>query len=95
VAGIDLSGRRAIVTGAASGIGVETARALAGAGADVTLAVRNVEAGRRTADNIAATTGVRARFRSGRTSVADLVGHGGVLAAKYERRSYVRASWQL
>ena len=40
VAGIDLSGRRAIVTGGASGIGVETARALAGAGAEVTLAVR-------------------------------------------------------
>jgi hypothetical protein len=33
VAGIDLSGKRAIVTGASSGIGVETARALAGAGA--------------------------------------------------------------
>src|SRR5262249_681764 len=30
--GIDLSGKRAIVTGAASGIGVETARALAAAG---------------------------------------------------------------
>jgi len=30
VAGIDLSGRRVIVTGGASGIGVETARALAG-----------------------------------------------------------------
>jgi hypothetical protein len=29
VAGIDLSGRRAIVTGGASGIGIETARALA------------------------------------------------------------------
>ena len=45
VAGIDLSGKRAIVTGASSGIGVETARALAGAGADVTLAVRNTAAG--------------------------------------------------
>jgi cation diffusion facilitator CzcD-associated flavoprotein CzcO len=40
VEGVDLSGKRAIVTGAASGIGVETARALAGAGAAVTLAVR-------------------------------------------------------
>src|SRR6201991_5041891 len=44
-AGIDLSGRRAIVTGGASGIGVETARALAGAGAEVTLAVRDLAAG--------------------------------------------------
>jgi NAD(P)-dependent dehydrogenase (short-subunit alcohol dehydrogenase family) len=40
VAGIDLSGKRAIVTGAGSGIGVETARALALAGAEVTMAVR-------------------------------------------------------
>ncbi|WP_326568727.1 hypothetical protein VSH64_44455 [Amycolatopsis rhabdoformis] len=40
-AGVDLTGRRAIVTGGASGIGVETARALAQARAEVTLAVRN------------------------------------------------------
>ncbi|SQD98118.1 putative oxidoreductase [Parafrankia sp. Ea1.12] len=56
VAGIDLGGRRVVVTGASSGIGVETARALAGAGAEVTLAVRDVEAGRRTADEIVAAT---------------------------------------
>jgi NAD(P)-dependent dehydrogenase (short-subunit alcohol dehydrogenase family) len=43
--GVDLHGRRAVVTGASSGIGVETARALAAAGADVTLAVRNADAG--------------------------------------------------
>lgn len=55
--GIDLVGRRAIVTGGASGIGIETARALADAGAEVTLAVRNVEAGRRTAEDILDTTG--------------------------------------
>ena len=35
VSDLDLSGRRAVVTGAASGIGVETARALAHAGAQV------------------------------------------------------------
>ena len=35
IAGIDLSGKRAVVTGASSGIGVETARALADAGAIV------------------------------------------------------------
>jgi NAD(P)-dependent dehydrogenase (short-subunit alcohol dehydrogenase family) len=57
IASVDLSGRRAIVTGAFSGIGVETARALASAGAEVTLAVRNLEAGRRTAKDIAASTG--------------------------------------
>ncbi|MFD7895140.1 SDR family NAD(P)-dependent oxidoreductase [Streptomyces sp. NPDC059743] len=57
VAGIDLTGRRAIVTGAASGIGVETARALAGAGAEVTLAVRDTAAGDEVAEDIRATTG--------------------------------------
>src|SRR5258708_9358814 len=60
IAGVDLTGRRAIVTGAASGIGVETARALAGAGAEVTLAVRDTDAGARTAADIASTTGSRA-----------------------------------
>ena len=44
VAGLDLTGKRVIITGGASGIGIETARALAGAGADITLAVRNTEA---------------------------------------------------
>jgi NAD(P)-dependent dehydrogenase (short-subunit alcohol dehydrogenase family) len=57
MAGVDLSGRFAIVTGSASGIGIETARALAGAGAEVTIAVRNLEAGKRAAADIAATTG--------------------------------------
>jgi NAD(P)-dependent dehydrogenase (short-subunit alcohol dehydrogenase family) len=55
--GVDLSGKRAIVTGAASGIGVETARALADRGAAVTLAVRDTAAGARVASDIAATTG--------------------------------------
>ncbi|AEB45931.1 MULTISPECIES: SDR family NAD(P)-dependent oxidoreductase [Micromonospora] len=39
--GVDLTGRRMIVTGGASGIGTETVRALAGAGAEVTVATRN------------------------------------------------------
>jgi len=56
VEGIDLRGKRAIVTGGASGIGVETARALAGAGAAVTLAVRDVAAGERVAAEIASST---------------------------------------
>jgi NAD(P)-dependent dehydrogenase (short-subunit alcohol dehydrogenase family) len=57
IAGIDLTDRRAIVTGGASGIGIETARALASADAEVTLAVRNVEAGERVAADIADSTG--------------------------------------
>ena len=57
VGGLDLSGMRAIVTGGASGIGVETARALARTGADVTLAVRNIDAGQTVAAAISATTG--------------------------------------
>ncbi|GAA2646377.1 SDR family NAD(P)-dependent oxidoreductase [Dactylosporangium fulvum] len=57
VEGIDLTGRRVVVTGGASGIGVETARALAGAGAEVTLAVRDTAAGDRTAEDVVATTG--------------------------------------
>ncbi len=40
VAGHDLRGRTIIVTGAATGIGVETVRALAEAGADVVIAAR-------------------------------------------------------
>lgn len=54
--GIDLSGNRAIVTGGASGIGIETARTLARRGARVTLAVRDVVAARRVAAEIVADT---------------------------------------
>ncbi|TXS69681.1 SDR family NAD(P)-dependent oxidoreductase [Streptomyces sp. me109] len=39
--GVHLSGRRMIVTGGSSGLGVETVRALAGAGARVTVATRD------------------------------------------------------
>jgi NAD(P)-dependent dehydrogenase (short-subunit alcohol dehydrogenase family) len=53
IAGIDLSGKRAIVTGASSGIGSETARALGTAGADVTVAVRDTAAGATIAADIA------------------------------------------
>jgi NAD(P)-dependent dehydrogenase (short-subunit alcohol dehydrogenase family) len=42
--GVGLHGKTAIVTGAGSGIGIETARALASAVAEVTLAVRRPQA---------------------------------------------------
>ncbi len=57
VEGIDLTGKQAIITGGASGIGVETARALAGAGASVTLAVRKTGDGEKVAAEIGASTG--------------------------------------
>ncbi|HEX5113879.1 MAG TPA: SDR family NAD(P)-dependent oxidoreductase [Pseudonocardiaceae bacterium] len=46
VAGIDLSGRLAIVTGGYSGIGLETTRALVGAGAHVVVPARRVDTAR-------------------------------------------------
>src|SRR5258707_7700949 len=55
--GVDLKGKHALVTGGASGIGVDTAQALAKAGAAVTLAVRNLEAGKVVAQRIAHATG--------------------------------------
>ena len=41
IAGIDLAGTQTVVTGASSGLGVETARVLAGAGAAVMLVARD------------------------------------------------------
>ncbi|MFD0201684.1 MULTISPECIES: SDR family NAD(P)-dependent oxidoreductase [Saccharothrix] len=73
VAGIDLTGRRAVVTGAASGIGVETARALASAGAEVTLAVRDTAAGQRVADELGGAVRVARLDLADQASVAAFV----------------------
>ncbi|MEW2448133.1 SDR family NAD(P)-dependent oxidoreductase [Streptomyces parvulus] len=76
--GVDLTGVRTIVTGASSGLGIETARALAAAGADVTLAVRNTTAGEAVAEAIEKSTeGIRPRVvrldLADRTSVTRFV----------------------
>lgn len=55
--GVDLSGRTALVPGANAGIGYETARALADAGAEVAVAARRDSAGSEAAAQIAASTG--------------------------------------
>jgi NAD(P)-dependent dehydrogenase (short-subunit alcohol dehydrogenase family) len=78
VAGVDLKGMRAIVTGGSSGIGIETARALASAGAEVVLAVRNSDAGEKVVEDIKNTTGNdRARVEkldlASQSSIADFV----------------------
>ncbi len=56
IEGVDLTGKRAIVTGGASGIGIDTARALAAAGAEVVLAVRRLDAGEKVAGELLAAT---------------------------------------
>ena len=52
-----LSGKRVIITGASSGIGIETAEALAEARAEITLAVRNPDAGEEVAARLRISTG--------------------------------------
>jgi NAD(P)-dependent dehydrogenase (short-subunit alcohol dehydrogenase family) len=56
-AGLDLTGRRAVVTGGASGLGAETVRVLAARGADVTIAARRPDAAAGVAEAVRARTG--------------------------------------
>jgi len=56
IGGIDLTGKVAVVTGASGGLGAETARALAGAGARVVLAARDMPKGEAVAQAIRAST---------------------------------------
>ena len=57
VSGLDLAGQRVIITGGASGIGVQTATSLARTGAEVTLAVRDAKAGEQVAEQVIDATG--------------------------------------
>ena len=52
LAGLDLTGRRALVTGVSAGLGVETARALAAAGAHVIGTARDIGKARRAAEAV-------------------------------------------
>ncbi|MEQ9376002.1 MAG: SDR family NAD(P)-dependent oxidoreductase [Imperialibacter sp.] len=53
IKGIDLTGKVAIVTGGGTGIGLETAKVLAGAGATVIVAVRDIEKAEKSLQGIA------------------------------------------
>ena len=53
--GMDLSGRHVVVTGASTGLGEETSRALAAHGASITMAVRDLGRGQIAADRIRST----------------------------------------
>jgi NAD(P)-dependent dehydrogenase (short-subunit alcohol dehydrogenase family) len=71
--GATLAGKRAIVTGATSGIGRETARVLALAGAEVVIAARDADSGRLVAEELASglPRGVGS-LRSAELDLADL-----------------------
>lgn len=69
--GIKLGGKTIVVTGGASGIGIETVRALATAGATITIAARRVKAAEEVAATIRMTTGNEA-IEVRRLDLADL-----------------------
>jgi NAD(P)-dependent dehydrogenase (short-subunit alcohol dehydrogenase family) len=92
----DLAGQTIIVTGASSGIGVETARALAAGGARVILAVRDKGKGERVAASLPGATEVRLldlasldsvrAFAAGWDGPVDiLVNNAGVMATPLRR----------
>ncbi|MBF9033750.1 SDR family NAD(P)-dependent oxidoreductase [Rhodobacterales bacterium HKCCE2091] len=99
LAGVDLAGRTAMVTGGAGGIGKEIARALAGAGASVVIADVDIEAAALTAGelsgdvraerldlaDLAATRDFAARFVESRQPLDILVNNAGVMAPPLKR----------
>lgn len=57
LSGVDLTGKTVIITGASTGLGAETARALAARGTEVTLVARSTEKLARVAEEIHSATG--------------------------------------
>src|SRR6476469_1047295 len=93
VAGIDLSGRLAVVTGGYSGVGIETTRALVGAGATVVVPARrpdhardqlagidNVEVDDLQLDDLGSVRGCAERFLASGRTIDLLINNAGVMA---------------
>jgi NAD(P)-dependent dehydrogenase (short-subunit alcohol dehydrogenase family) len=90
--GVDLTGRRIIVTGGASGIGLETVRALRGAGAEVTVATRNPTGGQRALD-LGDLGSVRAFVADWTGPVHAIVANAGIMALP--TRQVAANGWEL
>lgn len=80
---LGIAGRGALVTGASSGLGLASARALAGAGARVLLVSRSAERLQQAATTIHAATGQAPEFLA--ADLTDLDAIPGVVAAARER----------
>ncbi|MEV6848331.1 SDR family NAD(P)-dependent oxidoreductase [Actinoplanes sp. NPDC051411] len=92
LAGVDLSGRRYLVTGGASGIGLATTEALRAAGAEVVVATRNPSGGDRRLD--LADLGSVATFVAGWSGPLDgVVANAGIMALPGLQRS--PQGWEL
>lgn len=78
-AGVDLSGKVAIVTGGTSGIGIDTAYALATAGAEVVLAVRRLDVGESVAAEIRMAT-ANSKVRVARLDLSEMASVGAFVA---------------
>ncbi|TEA02394.1 Fatty acyl-CoA reductase [Mycobacteroides salmoniphilum] len=83
----DQNGRVAVITGANTGLGLETARALAAAGAQVVLAVRDLDKGAAAVDEIKKTApaGNLALQRLDLSSLSNITSAAGQLRADYPR----------
>src|SRR3954452_24302985 len=105
LAGIDLSGRLAIVTGGYSGLGLETVKALVGAGAHVVVPARrrahaeemlagvtNVEVDELDLSDLDSVTALAERFLDSDRSIDMLINNAAVMAAPETR---VGPGWEM
>ena len=89
LAGVDLRGRVAVVTGASGGLGLQTASSLAAAGADVVMGMRDSEHGRAAAERVAAAAAPGARVSSEALDLASLEAVRGFAAAVLARHDRI------